>query len=46
MRVPFPIRQMLCVISQSVSKNIERLSYAQRLRTRKLVSELFFRLPR
>ena len=37
MRVPFPVRQMLCIISQSISKNIERLSYAQRLRTRKLV---------
>lgn len=38
MRVPFPVRQMLSIISQSVSKNIERLSYAQRLRTRKLVN--------
>jgi hypothetical protein len=43
MRVPFPIRQMLCVISQSISKNIERLSYAQRLRTRKLASVFSFR---
>ena len=42
MRVPFPIRQMLCVIGQSISKNIERLSYAQRLRTRKLVSGFSF----
>jgi light-regulated signal transduction histidine kinase (bacteriophytochrome) len=39
MRVPFPVRQMLCIISQSISKNIERLSYAQRLCTRKLVGE-------
>ena len=41
MRVCFPIRQMLCVISQSISKNIERLSYAQRLHTRKLVRKLY-----
>jgi len=39
MRVCFPIRQLLCVISQSISKNIERLSYAQRLHTRKLARE-------
>jgi len=37
MRVSFPVRQMLKLLSQSISKNIERLSYAQRLRTRKLV---------
>lgn len=46
MRVPFPIRQMLCVISQSISKNIERLSYAQRLRTRKLARENTFLFQR
>ena len=40
MRVPFPVRQMLYIISQSISKNIERLSYAQRLRTRKLVTDV------
>jgi len=39
MRVCFPIRQLLCVVSQSISKNIERLSYAQRLHTRKLARE-------
>ena len=39
MRVCFPIRQLLSVISQSISKNIERLSYAQRLHTRKLARE-------
>ncbi|KAH8824835.1 hypothetical protein DL96DRAFT_1467371 [Flagelloscypha sp. PMI_526] len=38
MRVSFPVRQMLRVLSQSISKNIERLSYAQRLRTRKLIN--------
>lgn len=38
MRVSFPVRQMLRLLSQSISKNIERLSYAQRLHTRKLVS--------
>ena len=37
MRVSFPVRQMLRLLSQSISKNIERLSYAQRLHTRKLV---------
>ncbi len=37
MRVSFPVRQMLRLLSDSVSRNIERLSYAQRLRTRKLV---------
>lgn len=38
MRVSFPVRQMLRILSDSISRNIERLSYAQRLRTRKLVS--------
>ena len=38
MRVSFPVRQMLRLLSQSISRNIERLSYAQRLHTRKLVS--------
>ena len=37
MRVSFPVRQMLRLLSQSVSRNVERLSYAQRLNTRKLV---------
>ncbi|KLO05580.1 hypothetical protein SCHPADRAFT_946794 [Schizopora paradoxa] len=40
MRVSFPVRQMLRLLSDSVSRNIERLSYAQRLRTRKLISTL------
>ena len=38
MRVSFPVRQMLRILSDSISRNIERLSYAQRLHTRKLVS--------
>lgn len=37
MRVSFPVRQMLRLLSQSISRNVERLSYAQRLTTRKLV---------
>lgn len=40
MRVPFPVRQMLSIVSQSISKNLERLSYAQRLRTRKLINTM------
>ncbi|TFK70397.1 hypothetical protein BDN72DRAFT_766552 [Pluteus cervinus] len=38
MRVSFPLRQMLRLVSQSISRNIERLSYAQRLHTRKLIN--------
>lgn len=41
MRVSFPVRQMLRLLSQSISRNIERLSYAQRLHTRKLVCTSF-----
>jgi hypothetical protein len=37
MRVSFPVRQMLRLMSDSISRNIERLSYAQRLLTHKLV---------
>lgn len=37
MRVSFPLRQMLRLLSDLVSRNVERLSYAQRLQTRKLV---------
>lgn len=40
MRVSFPVRQMLRLISQSISRNVERLCYAQRLHTRKLGSDL------
>ncbi|KIJ54813.1 hypothetical protein M422DRAFT_152482 [Sphaerobolus stellatus SS14] len=40
MRVSFPVRQMLRLLSDSISRNVERLSYAQRLHTRKLISTL------
>ncbi len=40
MRVSFPVRQMLRLLSQSISKNIERLSFAKRLHTRKLVCQI------
>ena len=40
MRVSFPVRQMLRLISQSISRNVERLCYAQRLHTRKLVRDM------
>ncbi|KAI0073479.1 hypothetical protein K474DRAFT_1603252 [Panus rudis PR-1116 ss-1] len=38
MRVSFPVRQMLRLLSQSIGRNVERLSYAQRLHTRKLIN--------
>ncbi|KAF8839543.1 hypothetical protein BDN67DRAFT_748905 [Paxillus ammoniavirescens] len=37
MRVSFPVRQMLRLLSHTISRNIERLSYARRLQIRKLV---------
>ncbi|KAG6909273.1 hypothetical protein DXG01_001335 [Tephrocybe rancida] len=40
MRVSFAVRQMLRLLSQSISRNIERLSYAQRLHTRKLINSM------
>ncbi|WVQ80993.1 hypothetical protein IAT38_003100 [Cryptococcus sp. DSM 104549] len=40
MRVSFPVRQMLRILSDTISRNIERLSYAQRLHTRKLISTI------
>ncbi|WVQ93907.1 hypothetical protein IAU59_000985 [Kwoniella sp. CBS 9459] len=39
-RVSFPVRQMMRILSDSISRNIERLSYAQRLHTRKLISTI------
>ncbi len=42
MRVSFPVRAMLKLLCQSISRNIERLSYAQRLKTRKLVWHSFW----
>lgn len=41
MRVSFPVRQMLRLLSDAISRNVERLCYAQRLHTRKLVSPFF-----
>ncbi|KAF8319784.1 hypothetical protein DL93DRAFT_120462 [Clavulina sp. PMI_390] len=40
MRVSFPVRQMLRLLSDSISRNIERLSYAHRLHTRKLINTI------
>ncbi|KAF4605638.1 Light-sensor Protein kinase [Pleurotus pulmonarius] len=40
MRVSFPVRQILRLLSQSISRNIERLSYAQRFQARKLTGYL------
>lgn len=38
MRVSFPIRRMCRLIGDTVSRNIERLSYASRLHARKLIN--------
>ena len=40
MRVSFPVRQMLRLLSQAISRNVERLSYAERLHTKKMASSL------
>lgn len=40
MRVPFPVRQMLRLLSQSISRHVERLSYARRVHTRKLTNTM------
>lgn len=39
-RVSFPIRKMCRLVGDSASHNIERLSYANRLRTRKLINTI------
>lgn len=39
-RVSFPMRQLLRLLSDSVSRNIERLSYTRRLQSRKLINTL------
>ncbi|KAJ1021103.1 hypothetical protein NDA16_003889 [Ustilago loliicola] len=39
-RVSFPIRQLMRLIGESVSSNIERLSYTRRLSARKLINTL------
>lgn len=44
MRVSFPVRQMLRLLSQAISRNVERLSYAERLHTKKLASLLALEL--
>ncbi|KAM7207304.1 hypothetical protein V8F20_002366 [Naviculisporaceae sp. PSN 640] len=38
MRVSFPIRKMCRLVGETVSRNIERLSYASRLQARKLIN--------
>lgn len=38
MRVSCPVRQMCRILGDSISRNIERLSYAQRLQSRKLIN--------
>ena len=37
MRVSFPVRQMLRLLGQSISRNVETLCYARELSERKLV---------
>lgn len=37
MRVSFTVRQLLRLLTNAIAHNVERLSYAQTLRTRKLV---------
>ena len=39
-RVSFPIRQLMRLIGESVSSNLERLSYTRRLSARKLINTL------
>ena len=39
-RVSFPGRQLCRIIGDSISRNIERLSYAQRLQSRKLINTI------
>ncbi|KAK3384567.1 hypothetical protein B0T24DRAFT_517281 [Lasiosphaeria ovina] len=38
MRVSFPVRKMCRLVGDTVSRNIERLSYASRLQARKLIN--------
>ncbi|KAK0617072.1 hypothetical protein B0T14DRAFT_568619 [Immersiella caudata] len=40
MRVSFPIRKMCRLVGDTVSRNIERLSYASRLQARKLINTI------
>jgi len=38
MRVSFPIRKMCCLVGETASRTIERLTYARRLHARKLLN--------
>ncbi|PYH85561.1 sensor histidine kinase/response regulator [Aspergillus uvarum CBS 121591] len=40
MRVPFPIRKMCRLIGDTLSRNIERLSFTSRLQARKLINTI------
>ncbi|KAA8910033.1 putative cyanobacterial phytochrome B [Sphaerosporella brunnea] len=40
MRVSFPIRKMCRLIGETTSRNIERLSYARRLRAREIINTI------
>ncbi|BEI90223.1 uncharacterized protein CcaverHIS019_0302930 [Cutaneotrichosporon cavernicola] len=42
MRVSFPVRQMLCIFSDVMSRNVERLWYAQKLKTRQIINTTGF----
>lgn len=37
-RVSFPVRQLCKLLGQSISRNIERISYSRRLQARKLIN--------
>ncbi|PWZ01963.1 hypothetical protein BCV70DRAFT_53916 [Testicularia cyperi] len=39
-RVSFPVRQLMRLVGESVSRNMERLSYTRRLSARKLINTL------
>lgn len=40
MRVPSPIRQLCRILGESISRNIERLTYAERLNSRKMLNSI------
>jgi light-regulated signal transduction histidine kinase (bacteriophytochrome) len=42
MRVSFPVRQMLRLLSLAITRNVEKLCYAQRLRARDVVCSVAF----
>jgi light-regulated signal transduction histidine kinase (bacteriophytochrome) len=37
-RISFPVRQLCKLLGQSISRNIERISYSRRLQARKLIN--------